>query len=357
MTSCAVHRHHHNNSPLEANELPPQYPSPPHKREEEKEEYIEMDYASEIEECSGYIFSERPYCRNVTRNNNENDDDEDWIVFYFQQQRERKRQQKEEERYGEGEFKFTVPAYGHIALRALITEARSKHLAHLNKIGANTACVLEAKRHWRTIAHRTAEDLELFGYERVRRSIAAMCLFNYDNISLQYDNGSQSGVYARLLADKKLRVLRQLQERNVLFISTEPTSSSIPVPISISSTTRETPPEEEEEECTSPFYSSSSSSSAAAAGVLSPMYVFPIPCLNPNVLEISSVELPLLCGSHNAFALLLDTSLESGGASSSENSNKSNMSSSSNSSNSSEAGECDSPQLAIDDLQLATTCN
>ncbi|ORC87417.1 uncharacterized protein TM35_000222160 [Trypanosoma theileri] len=331
---------------MKANEFPPpqeEYPSEPYEREEqeeeqeqEEEEYIEMDYASEIEECSHYIFSERPYCRNTTHAEEDEEMDVDWVLLRQQQQRQRR---VEEERETDGGC--AAPAYGHVALRALITEARRKHLSHLRRSGSSAAVVLEAKRHWRLLAHRTAEDLQLLGYERVRRSVAAMCLFNLENGLLFDDsssnsNSSNSGVYARDIVRNKERLLQQLREQNTLFIST-PTTPTV----------MEIQRGEEEEECTLPFFMSS------VADVLPPLCVFPVPFLNPNLLEASSTELPLL---GDGDGCLLDTSLESGGGASSSNNSSNCNNSSSNSSNNSDTDDCDSPKLSTDDVRLVTSC-
>ncbi|KEG10895.1 hypothetical protein DQ04_03181080, partial [Trypanosoma grayi] len=97
-----------------------------------QEEYLEMDYASEIEECSRYTFSQLVHTYDMTVAD-ECDTEERWLRH---QQRAYARESADAhetwlERMRVQQEETAAGMYGAVSLRLLLGEARHRHLAHL----------------------------------------------------------------------------------------------------------------------------------------------------------------------------------------------------------------------------------
>ncbi|RNF27129.1 uncharacterized protein Tco025E_00627 [Trypanosoma conorhini] len=202
----------------------PQEVSPP-----PEEEYLEIDYDSGIEESSQYVFSQRPYCRNMAAAccSHDNEEKNECSGGCAREQKQhdkgpyacdqppvfrgwRLQQQQQEE--------TLPPGCGRAALVILLSEAHRRHLAHLRCRGTSEEGVAEARRRWRTVSDRLLEEFEEWGYFAARMKFHKMYLF--DLVDNFFDSGSRV-IELQRNKEHVLRRLGELKKRNQFFLKPE----------------------------------------------------------------------------------------------------------------------------------------
>lgn len=169
-----------------------------------QEEYLEMDYATEIEDCSRYTFSPQPQYEYTLH------------MDLYDCGPARGREQESGSDASSDDFNC-------VALSILFCEVRRRHLENLRRQSASAAAVATATSEWRGFARSLWRDFKQFGHVYVRRKFSAMLLFE-PRAQLSLTDDGSARVHEFL--DNKIRLLRQLRKRNQLFV--DPTTTAAP---------------------------------------------------------------------------------------------------------------------------------